>query len=243
MSMGYFVTGTDTGVGKTWVSAYLVAHARSRGANAAYMKPVQTGCTANRDGTLLAPDVEFVHAVSGITPAPDLQEWVCPYRFSLAASPHLAAAEAGQRIDLHRIQEAYNRLAERHAPIIVEGAGGLCVPLSEEESILDLIHLLDLPVVLVCRPGLGTLNHTQLTLRVLKEESIPVAGWMTVSTNDAPWTVIEEDNRRVLRERSGVPYWGHLSYGPVQASAADVARFLLDQPPPPLSSGPHVEQE
>jgi dethiobiotin synthetase len=152
-----FVTGTDTDVGKTVVTAALVAAARAAGRDVVPMKPVQTGCTAH-DGQLSAPDLDFVLRMAGLSAAE--QDLMCPYRFVPPCSPHLAALQAQQPISLSLIGDAYTSLQDAHDAVIVEGAGGCRVPLGPTADMRDLACALDLDVVVAARPGLGTLNHT-----------------------------------------------------------------------------------
>jgi dethiobiotin synthetase len=226
---GYFVTGTDTGVGKTLVSAALVQHFRNRHKPAMYMKPVQTGCHAV-SGNMVAPDVEWVQNVTGLQIAPDLADQVCPYRFPLPASPHLAAAQAGSHIAIDKILQAFTLMHTRHQPLVVEGAGGIMVPLNERETMLDLMKCMNLPIVLVCRPNLGTLNHSLLSLDRLRTAGLKVAGWAIVSTGNQPWGVIERDNVETLKRTSGAPLIGVFDFFADFESPARVREWLRQCP-------------
>ncbi|MBP7830706.1 MAG: dethiobiotin synthase [Kiritimatiellae bacterium] len=208
---GWFITGTDTGVGKTAVLAALLCALRRAGRDAAPMKPVQTGCRRTRGG-LVPPDLETALRAAGFPPGAARDPRMCPYRFAPACSPHLAAARAGTRIRLSVILKAFRQLAREHSVILVEGAGGLLVPLNERETMLDLMKALALPVVVAARPGLGTLNHTLLTLRELRREGLRVGGVILVCTRPGRWGAIERDNMETLRRRGRVPVY-RLSYG------------------------------
>jgi len=154
---GVFITGTDTGIGKTYVSRLLAeGFAYSHIVN--YMKPVQTGCTRNTSGDLSAPDLEYVLASGKITDQESGDS--APYRFEPACSPHLAASRAGVTISIDHIREKFNRMANRKSITIVEGAGGVLAPLSETATMADLMLHLRLPVIVVAEPRIGTLNHT-----------------------------------------------------------------------------------
>ena len=231
----YFVTGTDTGVGKTWVSAMLMlAHARA-GRSAGYMKPVQTGCV-QRGEQRMAPDVEWVSGISGFHPPAELEPCICPYRFLLPASPHLAAARENAAIAIESIRATYQQLVARYPIMIVEGAGGVQVPLSEQLSMLDLMQMLQLPVLVVSRPVLGTLNHTLLTINALRAADLDVRGIVLVQSQPPPVDAIaaqeEEwivaDNQRMLESWSGLPIMGRLPY---QENGADseVTRQACEQ--------------
>ncbi len=200
----FFVTGTDTDIGKTWVSRHL-ADCFSNRRSTTYMKPVQTGCTRSDTGEIRAPDYDYV--MSGNAGMNGTYEQHVPYRFEPACSPHLAASLAGIPIDLDFIRECYSAIATAMETVIVEGAGGVLVPLSDTVYILDLIMYLQLPVLLVTTPRLGTLNHTFLTLRILQECGAEIAGIVVNNGgNEAPSTMYT-DNCRMIRDRTGsVPF-------------------------------------
>lgn len=190
-----FITGTDTGVGKTFVTAALLSALRNSGVDAVAMKPVQTGSARGR-----SPDLDFCAKVAGWRiPRGELSD-LCPYRFPMPASPHLAARSAGSRIVPGKILAAFRRLEKRHESVLVEGAGGLLVPLSASYDQRDLIRALRLPVMVVARAGLGTLNHTLLTVEALRPAGIAIAA--VVLSQDAPRrNQISRDNEFFLRER------------------------------------------
>ena len=201
---GVFVAGTDTGVGKTLITAGLVVALREMGVDAVPMKPIQTGCVAQRR-RLAAPDLDFSLRVGGLAASPEELRWMCPYRFQMACSPHLAAARAGVRIGIAMIRRAFDRLAERHEVVVVEGAGGVLVPLGPAGSMLTLMTSLDLPVVLVARAGLGTLNHTLLTLNEIRRAGLRVAGLIVNQGEGRGWGTVERDNCGTLARLGKVP--------------------------------------
>ena len=172
---GIFITGTDTGVGKTVVSAALLSVLRSAGMDAVPMKPVQTGAT-RRSGRWRSPDLDFCLALAGLQPGPVEYARMAPCCFAKACSPHLAAAVAGRCIRLRRLTACFQTLKARHAMVVVEGVGGVCVPIQGRQTMLDLMGALDLPVVVVARLGLGTINHTLLTLHCLRRAQVRVLG-------------------------------------------------------------------
>lgn len=208
-----FITATDTGVGKTVLAAALLAAARAKGINAVPMKPVQTGCV-RRGRRIVAPDLEFCLSAAGLDPSPQERQWMCPYRFILASSPHLAAALARVHISKGGILENFRRILSRHEVVIVEGAGGLLVPINERQTMLDLMRALRLPVLLAARPGLGTLNHTLLSLHALRRAGLRVAGVVLVDRTRRPWGAIERDNLRTIRRLGRVPFVERLPYVP-----------------------------
>ena len=203
-----FITGTDTGVGKTVVAAGLLAAARARGIDAAPMKPVQTGCARNRT----APDLDFCLGAARFKPPFHERVWMCPYRFIPACSPHLAARLARKRIRIEKIAASFNRLASLHEAVIVEGAGGVLAPIDEKNTMADIMKALKLPVILVARAGLGTLNHTFLSLRELRRARLQILGVALVEAAPGQWGVIEKDNVRMIEKGGGVPILARLPH-------------------------------
>jgi dethiobiotin synthase len=194
---GFFITGTDTGIGKTFVSRLLVEGFSSR-LPATYMKPVQTGCTRDAAGNLSAPDFDYVMK-NGAPVSADLDDHV-PYRFEPACSPHLASSRTGVMISLEYIREKYNRVANKKSVTIVEGAGGVLTPLSETTTMTDLMLHLRLPVIVVTAARVGTLNHTLLTAEALGKRGIEPAGLVINNINEVKEDYIYHDNLRVLRD-------------------------------------------
>jgi dethiobiotin synthetase len=165
---GLFVTATDTGVGKTEVACALLADARARGLDAVGMKPAQSGVVAGEPS-----DAERLHVACG---AVEPLEILCPYSFAAPLAPAVAARVEGRSVSLARIVDGARALATRHAAVVVEGAGGLLVPLTEEATYADLAAALALPVLVVARAGLGTVNHTALTVEALRRRGLALAG-------------------------------------------------------------------
>lgn len=171
-SLGIFVTGTDTGVGKTIVAAVLARLLSRRGVDVGVMKPVTSGCI-ERNGTLISEDAELLAWSAGL---PGVGHDNAPYLLKAPIAPSEAATLDGIKIDFHAIRDAYVRLTERHDFVIVEGAGGLMVPLAGGLLVADLINTLQLPALVVTRPNLGTINHTLLTTYAARQMGIRVAG-------------------------------------------------------------------
>jgi dethiobiotin synthetase len=165
---GLFVTATDTGVGKTEVACGLVAAARAAGLDAVAMKPAQSG---HADGE--PSDAERLREASGGVERLDA---ICPYTFRAPLAPAVAARLEGVEVSIDRILAAAHALAARHAALVVEGAGGLFTPLTERDTYADLAVRLALPVLVVARAGLGTVNHTALTVEALRRRGLRVAG-------------------------------------------------------------------
>ncbi|HEY4036298.1 MAG TPA: dethiobiotin synthase [Ktedonobacteraceae bacterium] len=167
MSKGYFITGTDTGVGKTVVTALLASLLCRQGLRVGVMKPVETGCP--REGDHFAPqDSLFLRQISGCTAPQDL---VTPYIFAEPLAPAIAAERAGITIEMKHIRRCYEQLLAEHDIVLVEGAGGLLVPLTAQLSMHDIAVELDLPVLIVACNRLGAINHTALTVTVARERS------------------------------------------------------------------------
>jgi dethiobiotin synthetase len=162
---GLFVTGTDTGVGKTQVSCALLQLWAQAGLRPAAMKPAETGCD---------PDPADALALREAAGSADPLDLICPYRLRQPLAPAVAARREGRELSLERILECARTLAQGDRPLLVEGAGGLLVPLTERESFADLAVELGLPAVIVARAGLGTINHTCLTVEALIERRIRI---------------------------------------------------------------------
>jgi dethiobiotin synthetase len=168
---GIFVTGTDTGVGKSVVAATLARLLRMNGVKVGVMKPVTSGCR-EESGSLVSDDALLLCQAAGIPYSED----VAPYALREALAPSEAARIVGVRIDFSTIKAAFNRLAAIYDYVIVEGAGGLMVPLSGGLLVADLARELDLQLLVVARPGLGTVNHTVLTCFAAQQMNLKVAG-------------------------------------------------------------------
>lgn len=193
---GWFVTGTDTGVGKTLVAEVLLRALRARGLPAIGMKPVASGCRRSAPG-LRSDDAESLIAASGvIAPYDDVN----PYAFEPAVAPHLAAK---QPISIERIRGHFERLRSRASYIVVEGVGGWAVPIGPGQTMADVAAALDLPVVLVVGLRLGCLNHALLTAQAIRERDLTLAGWVA-NPVDPEMSHVEE-NIAALAERIGAP--------------------------------------
>jgi len=182
MLRGIFVTGTDTGVGKSIVAAVIARLAASAGLKTGVMKPVASGCIL-RDGVRISEDAELLTHGAGKT---SLLPEVTPYLLIAPLAPSVAAAKEGVRIDLEKIATAYAILASANDFMVVEGVGGLMVPLAGGLLVADLIRRLDLPVIVVARPGLGTVNHTLLTCLAARQMGITVIGVIISGFPDEP---------------------------------------------------------
>jgi dethiobiotin synthetase len=201
---GIFVTGTDTGVGKTWVAAGLTAVLRRWGLSACYFKPVQSGCP-EEDGRLIPTDARFARDLAGLEEPLDL---LTPITLRLPLAPGVAATREGVKVDLDRITRAREELASRYDILVTEGAGGLYVPLTNTSFlVLDMVHWLRLPLIVVARAGLGTINHTALTVKAAQHAGVPVAGVVINRYPEQP-SLAEETNPEVIAALTDIPILG-----------------------------------
>ncbi|MCK5851207.1 MAG: dethiobiotin synthase [Kiritimatiellae bacterium] len=226
MTKGIFITGTDTDIGKTVVTATVLMILREAGIDAVPMKPIQTGCEKN-NGELTTPDLDFSLATSGLDITRAEKKLMCPCRFESACSPHLAARRADQAISLDDICHSFNQLTNQHESVIVEGAGGIMVPICSELTMLDLMAIMAIPVILVARPELGTINHTLLSLRELERAHLIVKGVIFNETSPTDWGYIEEDNRNTIEKLSGIPVIGRMSFIPGLDTEASTSKCLI----------------
>jgi dethiobiotin synthetase len=212
---GLFVSGTDTGVGKTVVACSLLQAFRARGIDVGGMKPIETG--VGLEGPL---DALALREAAG---AVDALDDVCPLRFSLPAAPTVAARAEGRAVELWAIRSAYERLRARHDCVIVEGAGGLLVPATEELRMADLARELELPLLIVARASLGTINHTLLSLEAAVERGLAVVG-VVISHADGELSGADAANLDALRDALGSALLGELP--PLGAGAPPADSFI-----------------
>ncbi|MCC7484214.1 MAG: dethiobiotin synthase [Burkholderiales bacterium] len=220
---GVFVTGTDTGVGKTLVACALIRAFTRRGLRAAGMKPVAAGA-APSGGVLVNGDVEQLIAAGNVA-AP--REIVNPYCFAEPIAPHIAAARAGTTIDTARIARAHEALRARADVVVVEGAGGFRVPLGAAADTADLAVRLALPVVLVVGMRLGCLNHALLTAEAIAARGLALAGW--VANHVAPEMDAVDENVRALEARLKAPLIARIAYAPAAPAAAAERALALER--------------
>ncbi len=199
MAKCIFITGTDTDVGKTVITGCLAASLSRKGKKVAVYKPVQCGSLLK--GKIKSPDLALAKKLSGISDDCLFND----YSFKLASSPHLAAESENIKIDVSIIKKKCKELQKKFDYVLIEGAGGLIVPLTRNCTFLDLFGDLSFPALVVARAGLGTINHTSLTLSALKSRNISVMG---VIMNYFKGGAIEEDNKKVIFQLSGVPVIG-----------------------------------
>jgi dethiobiotin synthetase len=208
---GIFVTGTDTGVGKTTVCAGLLRAIREEGINAAPAKPVQTGCVPGSSG-LSAPDLDLCLETAEMTPDAAEKDLMCPFRLLTACSPHLASRIEGKVITVGRAVHHLEQLSNLYDLVIAEGSGGVMVPLNETETMLELMVELNWPVLLVARGSLGTINHTLLSLQTIRSSGLAVTG-VVINHLQQGRSIITSDNPHTVRQFGNVEILGELPYG------------------------------
>jgi dethiobiotin synthetase len=198
---GLFITGTDTDVGKTVIAGAIGRWFHHRGARVAVCKPAATGCVHRREG-LVSEDAEFLAHCAGARFPLDV---ICPQRYLEPLAPAVAADRARQPLDWTAIQRSLDLMAPQSDILIVEGVGGVMVPMDSRHTILDMAGWLGLPVVVVARPSLGTINHTLLTLHALRNAGIPIAGVVVNRyPTDTP-SAAEETNPRIIERWGKAP--------------------------------------
>lgn len=201
MKKGIFVSATSTAIGKTVFSALLMRFLLKQGLKVAYYKPIQTGATLETDTILSSPDCRFVsqflQGFSNFSIA-------CTYCFQKPASPHYAAAGEGKKIDLEKIQQHYRQLENSHDRIVTEGAGGLYVPIDDHTLMADIPRRLQQNTLLVASAGLGTINHTGLSVDWARSRGLNPRAIILISASADHFTDIETDNGSTLKNWTGI---------------------------------------
>lgn len=200
MTKAYFVIGTDTNVGKTYVASALVQHFVLLGLKTVGMKPIASGCELNQQGELINEDAAALISVSNVSAPLDL---INPYRFLPAIAPHIAAEQAGVVINLNSITQAYQQLTTLADVVIVEGAGGFFVPFNCKETLADLAVQLNIPIILVVGMRLGCINHALLTVEAIQARGLQLAGW--VANQIDPNMTMFDENLSSLQQRIAAP--------------------------------------
>jgi dethiobiotin synthetase len=198
---GLFVTGTDTGVGKTLVAGAVADWFRRRDRRVAVLKPIATGCEHRREG-LVSEDAEFLaHCADARFPL----DVICPQRYAEPLAPSVAADRAGVPVDWEAVARSLRMMQADSDVMVVEGVGGVMVPLDARHTVLDLARWLRLPAVVVARPNLGTINHTLLTVHALREAGVAVAGVVVNRYPPDGASVAEETNPRMIERWGKIP--------------------------------------
>lgn len=204
MKKAYFITGTDTGVGKTWATVALMRYFKRQGQSVIGMKPVAAGCELidgqlkNEDALLLQENASVLLDYSDIN----------PYAFEMPVSPHLAAID--ETVQLNELVKAFNKIKDKADVVIVEGAGGWLAPLSAEHDIADLASTLKIPVIMVVAIRLGCINHARLTFQAIQTSGVECAGWLAMCIDND--MLKQSENISTIKDKITVPLLGVLPY-------------------------------
>lgn len=204
MNRGLFITGTDTGVGKTIIAGAIIAAMHSRGIKTGAMKPIETGCISTgkslhpSDGAFLKDMAQMDEPLNQVTP-------LC---FGPPLAPLVASEIEGRTIDLQKIRKHFRMLTDKYEAVIVEGIGGLLVPIKRDYLVLDLVRELELPLVVVARPSLGTINHTLLTVNYAIKEGLRIAGIIINFSRFPEGNIAENTNPQAIQQLTDIPFIG-----------------------------------
>lgn len=240
MGNGIFISGTDTGVGKTFVTTALAAYLRGVGYRVGVMKPAETGCREHH-GRLVPEDAVALKDASG---SAEPIETICPYPLPDPLAPSIAAERAGIKIDIDRLRSVYDEIRGRNDITLVEGAGGLMVPLLPTTTYADFARLLKLPVLVVAANRLGVINHLLLTLEHASCKGLSVLGYV-LNHLGSEMSLAAATNREVLWGLTGVPCLGEFpfvesldkdKYDPVDLVEKEINLRLLEAILPSRSS-------
>lgn len=215
---GLFITGTDTGVGKTVIAGAIAQWFARRGAQVAVCKPIATGCAHRREG-LVSEDAEFLASCADSRHSLEL---ICPQRYVEPLAPAVAAERADEPIDWQTIDLSIQQMCVGSSVMIVEGVGGVAVPLDAQTTVLNLANWLQLPAIVVARPGLGTINHTLLTVAALRAAGVEVAGVVINRYPAENAGLAEETNSDAIERWSNVPVLCLVPDEPVQRASIPV---------------------
>ncbi|OJI04822.1 dethiobiotin synthase [Polynucleobacter sp. MWH-Adler-W8] len=222
-STGLFVTGTDTEVGKTLVSGALILKLREQGINAIGFKPVVAGTYQDAQGHTLNEDLETLRIASKLS-SKELS--LCPYVLDRPAAPHLVAAHQGLKLEMSVILQGFQNIQNQADCVVVEGAGGLIVPLNDQEDLAMFAQEIKLPIILVVGMKLGCINHALLTCEAIKARNLNIAGWVanTLST-EMP---LLEENIQTLQARIDTPFLGLIPELPKELQKADNSPYSIE---------------
>ena len=208
MPRGFFITGTDTGVGKTIIAGAVIKVMQYFGLRTCAMKPIESGC--GKDGSILIPhDGAFLRQAAQMD---DPLRLVTPCCYEHPLAPFAAAEIEGREMDIDAIRKAFSTLSLSYEAIVVEGIGGIMVPLRRDYYLVDLAKEFALPLLIVARPGLGTINHTMLTVNYALESGFEIAGIIINYSRPPDYSLAEKTNSRVLEEICPVPVIGTFPY-------------------------------
>lgn len=221
LKSGYFVTGTDTEVGKTLVSGALILKLRELGRNAIGFKPVVAGTYQGQNGEYINEDIETLRVASNL---PQTQS-ICPFVLDTPAAPHIVAKANGIELNVNKLLESFTGIQNENDFVVVEGAGGFIVPLNDHESLADFAQKIDLPIIVVVGMKLGCLNHTLLTIEAIKTRKMKIAGW--VANALAQEMSLLNENIQSLQDRIDAPFLGMIPTLPLALQKQNNSPYSL----------------
>ena len=221
-SLSFFVTGTDTEVGKTLVSGALILKLREQNKQVVGFKPVVAGTYLDTNGKLLNEDLETLRIASHLSPE-ELN--LCPYVLDPPAAPHIAAAQLGMQLDLTTIIKSYELISAYAESVVVEGAGGFLIPLNTTEDLSDFAVQINLPIILVVGMRLGCINHALLTVKAIESRKLKIAGWIANSLSTK--MDLLEDNIQALQTRIHAPFLGLIPTLPSELEKPNNAPYSI----------------
>jgi dethiobiotin synthetase len=221
MKPTWFITGTDTGIGKTWCTLALMQYFKQQGLRVAGMKPIATGCY-RQQANLRNRDAELILTTSELEVP---YEWVNPYAFEPPIAPHLAATQVGITIELAHIIDNYQHLVDYADVIVIEGIGGWRIPLNPQQMLTDLVLALNIPVILVVGLRLGCINHALLTAEVIKSDGCTLTGW--IANSIAP-QFDSSGSIATLKQRLAMPLLAQIPYSTNFDISSLVSNLIID---------------
>ncbi len=222
-SRGFFVTGTDTEVGKTLLSGALIVKLREAGIHVIGFKPVVAGTYIDAKGQILNEDLETLRIASGIN---SHEQSLCPFVLDEPAAPHLVAQKNKVHLDATLILDEFNALTSAFDSVVVEGAGGFLVPLNGQEDLGDVAQAMDLPVILVVGMRLGCINHALLTCEAIQSRQLTIAGWVANTLSEE--MPLLNENIQSLKERIFAPFLGVIPTLPQHLQKSESAPYSLE---------------
>ena len=218
----FFVTGTDTEVGKTLVSGALILKLREQGLNTIGFKPVVAGTYQDANGIVLNEDLETLRIASNL----EVDELsLCPYVLNQPAAPHLVATEQGLKLKMSLITQAFQNIQKQADCFVVEGAGGFLIPLNDEEDLSDVAKEMNLPIILVVGMKLGCINHALLTYEAIKARNLNISGWVANTLNtEMP---LLQENVQTLKTRITAPFLGLIPALPTELQKSNNSPYSI----------------
>ena len=222
-SNGFFITGTDTEVGKTLVSSALILKLREHGINAVGFKPVVAGTYQDSNGATLNEDLEALRLASGLQSGELI---LCPYVLDRPVAPHLAAKERGLKLEMGVISQAFRNIQNQVDCIVVEGAGGFLIPLNDDEDLSGFAKEIHLPIILVVGMKLGCINHALLTYEAIEARKLNIAGWVANALSEE--MPLLQENIEALQAKIDAPFLGLIPTLPKALQKLDNSPYSIE---------------